>query len=183
MIADVGESLLKLLRGALVPELIAHPDGIGLAHPADKGDLQLSVFLYHIKENTESRNRDMINKGVGDLQYPPIALDLSYLITAHSASDLLSRGIDEHRIMGRTLQLMFDSPILRGADLLGSLAQSEQSMRIVKEEVPLETILHFFPDTPYRLSLCYNVGPVLLASTRTRSVSRVAERKIKLQEK
>lgn len=174
---------MKLLQGALVPDLIAHPDGVGLAHPADKGDLNLSLFLYGVKENADYRSNDMIDRGGGELRYPPIALDLFYLVTAHSASDILSRGIDEHRILGRTIQTLYDHSALKGADLVGSLEGSDQAIRISKEEVPLETIISFFPDTPYKLSLSYAVGPVFVDSNRTRSVSRVAERKIRVQEK
>ncbi len=183
VIADVGMSLVKLLRSVLVPDLIAHPDGVGLAHPADKGDLNLSLFLYGVKENTDFRSSDYIDRGGGELRFPPIALDLFYLVTAHSASDILSRGIDEHRILGKTIQTFYDHAALKGDQLVGSLAGSDQTIKIAKQDVPLETVINFFPDSPYKLSLSYAVGPVFVDSTRTRSVSRVAERKIKLRDK
>jgi len=165
-----------------VPDLVSHPDGIGLAHPHDKGDMNLSLFLFEIKENTEQRTSEMIDEG-GELRYPPIALDLSYLITAHSSSDVLTRAIDEHRIIGRTMQVLHDHNVLKGDDLVGSLAGSAQSIRITKEELSLETAISFFPNVPYKLSLCYKVGPVYLDSTRTKKVSRVRERKVDLRHK
>jgi hypothetical protein len=125
----------------------------------------------------------MIDRGGGELRYPPIALDLFYLVTAHSASDILSRAIDEHRILGRTVQVLFDRSVLKDPDLVGSLAGSGQTIRIAKEDVPLETVINFFPETPYKLSLSYAVGPVFLDSTRTKPTSRVTERRIKLKEK
>ena len=174
---------MKLLRRVHVPDLIAHPDGVGLAHPADKGDLNLSLFLYGVKENTDYRSSDYIDRGGGELRFPPIALDLFYLITAHSASDIQSRGIDEHRIIGKTIQTFYDHAVLKGEDLVGSLAGSDQAIRITKEEVPLETVINFFPDMPYKLSLSYAVGPVFVDSNRTKSVTRVTERKVQLREK
>lgn len=182
VITDVGLSLVKVLREALVPDLIPHPDGVGLAHPHDKGDMNLSLFLYEIKENTDYRSNDLIDQG-DILRFPPIALDLSYLITAHSASDVLSRAIDEHRIIGKTMQVLHDHNVLRCQDLQGSLSGSEQGIRITKEELELETILSMFPNMPYKLSLCYKVGPVFLDSTRTKPTSRVRERQIKLHQK
>ena len=175
-------SLVKVLREALVPDLIAHPDAIGLAPPHDRGDMILTVFLYEIKENTEHRVSDMIDQG-GELRYPPIALDLSYLITAHSSSDAMTRAIDEHRIIGRTMQVLHDHNVLRGEDLAGSLAGSGESFRITKTEVPLDTAANLFPDKQYRLSLGYSIGPVYLDSTRTRSVSRVRERDVRVKRK
>lgn len=176
-------SLAKLLRAALVPDLIPHPDGVGLAHPADKGDLSLTLFLYGVKENADYRSSDYIDDGGGSLRFPPIALDLFYLVTAHSASDILSRGIDEHRILGRTIQTLYDHSVLKGDELVGSLAGSGQAIRVTKEDAPLETVINFFPDMPYKLSLSYAVGPVFVDSTRTRPVSRVTERNVRLREK
>lgn len=176
-------SLVKLLRGALVPELIAHPDGVGLAHPADKGDLNLTLFLYGVRENADYRSSDYIDGGGGELRFPPIALDLFYLVTAHSSSDIHSRGIDEHRILGKTIQTLYDHNVLRGDDLVGSLAGSSQPIRLSKEDVPLETVINFFPDMPYKLSLSYKAGPVFVDSTRTRPVARVSEREIRMRRK
>lgn len=173
---------MKVLREALVPDLVGHPDGVGLAHPHDKGDMNLSLFLYEIQENTDFRSNDLIDQGER-MRYPPIALDLTYLITAHSASDVLTRAIDEQRIIGRTMQVFHDQNVLRGDDLVGSLAGTSESYRIVKNEIPLETAISLFPNIPYKLSLSYKIGPVYIDSTRTRTVARVGERQINLKRK
>ncbi len=182
VITDIGLSLVKMLREALVPELIAHPDGVGLAHPHDKGDMNLSLYLYEIKENTDFRSNDLIDQG-DTLRYPPIALDLCYLITAHSASDVLTRAIDEHRIMGKTLQTLHDHNTLRGDDLVGSLAGTDGVFRIVKEDIPLDTAISLFPDVPYKLSFNYRIGPVYVDSNRSKPAARVRERHIRLNQK
>lgn len=181
VITDIGLSLVKVLREALVPELIAHSDGVGLAHPHDKGDMNLSVYLYEIKENTEVRSSDLIDQG-DRMRYPPLALDLSYLITAHSSSDVLTRAIDEQRIIGKTMQVLHDHSTLKGEDLVGSLAGEGGVYRIAKDEIPLETAISLFPNLPYKLSLAYKLGPVYLDSTRTRAVTRVRERQVKVKQ-
>lgn len=182
VITDIGLSLIKVLREALVPELVAHPDGVGLAHPHDKGDMNVSVYLYEVKENMDRRSSDLVDQG-DTLRYPPIALDLSYLITAHSASDVLTRAIDEHRIIGRTLQALHDHSVLKEDDLVGSLAGSGGAFRIAKEEIPLELAVSLFPNMPYKLSLNYKIGPVYVESTRVKSTARVRERQINLKQK
>jgi len=182
VITDVGLSLVKVLREALVPELIAHPDGVGLAHPGDKGDMNLSLYLYEAKENADYRSNDLIDQGEA-LRYPPVAVDLSYLITAHSASDVLSRAIDEQRILGKTMQVLHDHSVLKEDDLVGSLAGSGGTFRVAKEELPLDTVISLFPNMPYKLSLCYKIGPVFIDSTRTKSAARVRERRVRMKQK
>lgn len=182
VIADVGLSLVNLLKKALVPDLISHVDGVGLANPLEKGDMNLTVYLYDIKENSDARNNEMVDLG-SRLKYPGMALDLYYLITAHSSSDVLTRGIDEQRILGKTMQLLHDNPMLKEEDLEGSLIASETKIRISKEAFPFETLITLFPNQPYKLSLAYRVGPVVLDSTRTREVSRVTERQLRMNQK
>ena len=182
VIADVGLSLVNALKKALVPELISHVDGVGLANPIDKGDMNLTVYLYDIKENSDARNNEMVDLG-NRLKYPGMALDLYYLITAHSSSDVLTRGIDEQRILGKTMQLLHDNPVLKEEDLEGCLMSSGTTIRISKEAFPFETLITLFPNQPYKLSLAYRVGPVVLDSTRTREVSRVTERQLRMNQK
>ena len=182
VIADVGLSLVNALKKALVPELIPHLDGVGLANPIDKGDMNLTIYLYEIKENSDARNNEMVDLG-NRLKYPGMALDLYYLITAHSSSDVLTRGIDEQRILGKTMQLLHDNPVLKEEDLEGSLVSSGTTIRINKEVFPFEKVITLFPNQPYKLSLAYRVGPVVLDSTRTKEVSRVTDRQLRMNQK
>lgn len=181
VIADIGLSLVKVLRAALVPELVSQPDGVGLGNPADRGDMNVTVYLYEIKENTDVRSQDMVDMG-DRMRYPGVALDLFYIVTAHSTSDILTRGIDEQRMLGKIIQLLHDHPMLAGDDLEGALTDSTNTYRISKEQLPLETLVSLFPNQPYKLSLGYKVGPVTIDSTRTRSVSRVSERQFKTKQ-
>jgi len=178
VIADIGLSFVKVLREALVPELINHSDGVGLANPLDRGDMNVTVYLYEIKENSDARNQEMVDLG-DRMRYPGVALDLYYIVTAHSTSDVLTRGIDEQRMIGRMIQLLHDHSVLRDDDLEGALTGTANTYRISKEPVPLETLISLFPNQPYKLSLGYKIGPVYIDSTRTRTVSRVSERQFK----
>lgn len=183
VISDVGASLIKLLREQMTPEPVRQPELIGLASPADKGDLALSVFLYSIKENGESRQTHMIKRGSDAIQFPPMTVDLHYLITAHSTAELQVRGLDEHRILGRAMQILYDNSILRGSLLQGSLAERNEEVRIVMESIPAESLTRMwnFADNPYRLSLSYIVGPVNIDSNRIKTAKPVLERDIRIQ--
>ncbi|MDQ1909568.1 DUF4255 domain-containing protein [Paenibacillus sp. GD4] len=182
VISDVGLTLVKLLREQLVPELIAAPESIGLASPADRGDLQLVLFLYQIHENAENRRTTMTGRGTEALQYPPQALNLSFLLTCYSASDVASRALDEQRIMGRVMQLLNDNSVLRGSQLHGSLADKSEELRISKDDLSAETVIGLFGDAPYKLSIGYTVGPVFLDSKRTKQTKRVTEARFTLEQ-
>ena len=99
VIADVGQSLVRLLRENLTPEPIPQPEYIGLSSPVDKTDLRLSMFLYNIRESGELRRNEMLGRGTDRLQYPPLAVELYYLMTAYSQGEQLSRALDESRII------------------------------------------------------------------------------------
>lgn len=185
VIADVGQTLIGLLRDKMTPEPIPQPELIGMASPADKGDLALSLYLYSIKENGESRRTSMVDKGGGNLQYPPLSLDLFYLLTAHSNADPQFRVLDEQRIMGKALQVLYDHSILRGANLKGALAAGNEEIRVAMESLSADQLTGFwkFGDAPYKLTVGYRVGPVLLDSTRVKTVARVVEREIQFKDK
>ncbi|MEI7025315.1 DUF4255 domain-containing protein [Paenibacillus sp. y28] len=181
VIAEVGQTLVQLLRQEMTPEPIGQPEHIGLAPPADKGDLSLSLFLYTVRDNPEHRRTTMISKG-STQQYPPMAVNLHYLVTAHSASDIHSRSVDEHRMLGKVMQVFHDHAVLRGSQLIGSLAERNEELRITREELAMENAFGFFQEEPYKLSLSYMVGPVFIDSIRTKPVKRVLEAEFRLQE-
>lgn len=183
MIADVGASLLKLLREHMTPDPIPQPELIGLASPADKGDLYLSLFLYNILENGENRQTQMVARGTEAIQFPPMTVNLYYLLTAHSTAELQSRVVDEHRILGRAMQVLYDHSVLRGPSAVGTLAEMGEEVRVVMEPLTGEALTRMwnFADLPYRLSIAYRVGPVHIDSTRVRTTKRVVERDFRIQ--
>ncbi|MDQ6422318.1 DUF4255 domain-containing protein [Paenibacillus sp. LHD-117] len=184
VIADAGASLLRLLREQMTPDPVLRPELIGMASPADKGDLILSLYICSVRENNEARRSDMLLEG-DVLRYPPRAIDLECLITAYSNADILTRTLDEHRLLGKVAQILYDNSILRGTSLEGTLAESDSELRIAPVNYGVEemTRLWQFGDAPYKLSLVYRLGPVLLDSNRVKPVSRVVERRITMREK
>ncbi|WP_168735685.1 DUF4255 domain-containing protein [Cohnella fermenti] len=184
VIADAGASLLKLLREEMVPDPVFRPELIGMASPADKGDLVITVFICSLRENNEASRSGMQPEG-NVLRYPPRAVDLECLITAYSNADILTRSLDEYRLLGKVAQILHDNSILRGPMLEGTLSDSEAGLRIAPVPYGTEelTRLWQFGDHPYKFSLVYKLGPVYLDSNRVKSTSRVVERKITLREK
>ncbi|WP_317891276.1 DUF4255 domain-containing protein [Paenibacillus oceani] len=183
VIADVSASLIKLLRERMTPDPIPQPELIGLCSPVDKGDFYLSLFLYSVRESGDSRKTQMVSRGTGEIQFPPMTVDLHYLMTVHSPAELQSRALDEQRILGRAMQVLYDHSVLRGPALVGTLAERNEEVRVVMESMPGDALLNMwnFADTPYRLSVSYVAGPVMIDSTRVKTTKRVTERDVSIQ--
>jgi hypothetical protein len=176
VVSDVGRSLVQLLREHMSPEPVAHPEMIGLSTPWDNGNFAVTLFLYRVDEHQEGRRTTMINRGAESQQYPPMVLNLHYLLTIQSKSDPVARAIDEHRMFGRAMQVFNDHSIVEPSLLQGSLADTDAVIRITLEDLPLERLQAFFSNGSYKLSLSYVVGPIYVGSTRTKTVKRVTER-------
>lgn len=167
----------------MTPDPIPQPELIGLGSPVDKGDFYLSLFLYSVRESGDNRRTRMVARGTGEIQFPPMTVDLHYLLTVQSPAELQSRALDEHRILGRTMQVLYDHSVLRGSAVVGTLAERGEEVRIVQESIPGEAMLNMwnFADTPYRLSVSYAVGPIMIESTRIKTTKRVLESDVSIQ--
>ena len=122
----------------------------------EKSDLNigtpaLSIFLYRVDFNKVMRaalSAGSLNDGRSHL-----GLDLHYLITPWAEN-----AEDEHRILGRAMQLLESTPILSGPMLHSSGEwNANESIQLVLEEVSTEAIMRIFDSLPtdYRLSVPY----------------------------
>lgn len=184
VIADVGNTLLKLMRDNMTPEPIPKAEMIGLCSPADKGDFRLILFLYCIEEVGDNIYPEMRRVAPGILQYPPVSLNLFYLLTAYSTAELNSRALDEHRILGRAVQVIYDNAVLRNSALHGTLFEKNEELRITRNNLSVEQITEIwnrFTDVPFKLSVSYRIGPVNLDSTRIKETRRVMEVEVNIK--
>jgi len=173
VIADVSNTLIRLFQQNLVPDLIPKPELIGLAPPVDSGDLALSLFLYEIQQNGINQAYNMINSSANTLQVPPMALDLHFLMTAHSGASPQQRTIDEHLIMGRAIQVLYDNSLIQGSILQGSLGDNNEEFQIVMlDQLSVHNLGLLFPNKTYKLSFNFIAGPIYLDSTRNQQTAR-----------
>lgn len=183
-IADIGESLIQLLRMNM-DDLIT-PASIVLLSPADvEGqDIRLTLFLYNIVENPYLKNLEMSQEGEEVLRPPSLYLDLYYMLTTYASphiTDRSERTLEEHRILGRAMRIFHDNGLLKGTVLQGSLAGSSDEFRICLNPMSLEDqnrIWSAFPNRSIRASIGYLVTAVSLDSTRTIEAKRVMIREI-----
>lgn len=184
IIAETGNAMVRLLRQELVPEMIQNGDAIGLATPADRGDLVLCIHLYDVSESEEYRQSGMISDGVNRQKYPPVYLTLSYMITVFSASDVKFRSEEEQRIMGRVVQVLRDYPILNPETMEFTAGKGREGIRLEQRKMELEEKLKLwnFPNLASKPSLYYKVGPIPLESARTREIQRVGSVEFRVEE-
>ncbi len=185
IISDVGSGLVKLLRNQMVPEIILNSDAIGLCSPEDKGDLSLGIYLYDVKESEEMMGRGMAGT-VGDLQKSPSQyLNLYYMLTAYSSSDIKFRAAEEHRILGKVIQVLWDNPVMGAEYLSESSGNMTYPIRLEMLRLDNEEKLKMWntPNMPYKLSLYYKVYPVEIESLKVKTVRRVVDVDFTVDEK
>ena len=177
MISDVGNSVIKLLRENLCPQPVLNPDSIGLCTPNDNGNTVLGLYLYDIRESDEVRATEMVNMDMRRQKYPPMYLSLYYMLTAYSNTDIKFRASDDHRILGKAMQVLNDNELLRHSAVSPERDNNGMDMHIQLLNISAEEKLKLwnFPSTPYRLSLFYKISPVEIESSRMRTVQRVVD--------
>ena len=149
---------------------------------------RVNLFLYHTAPNTASRNQDIPGRvKPGELGFPPLAVNLNYLITAYGEDD------DDYvaqELLGRVMKRLHDRPILKpnyirqtldgsGSPDRSELADQIENIRIVPDPLNIEEMSRLWStfQTQYRVSAAYQAAVVLIESDRpTRSALPVASR-------
>ncbi len=184
-IADLGETLVELLRNNM-QDLIERKESIVLASPGEiegNDNVRLSIFLYQILENVHLKNQEMQTKGHSKLKFPPIAMDLYYMLTSYPSGlqDITDRTREEQKILGRAIQILNDNTILTGSIFKENLALNNNEMYITLNPVSLDEMTKMwttFPGKPFRSSICFLVSPVLIDSARELDVRRVVSKEV-----
>lgn len=130
---------------------------------------QVNVFLYHTVPNAAWRNMDMpLQIKPGETGYPPLALNLYYIITAYGQNndDILS-----HRLIGRAMSVLHDHAVLSPAEIEAALPgsglpQQVERLRITPATLTSEEMYKLWTafQTHYRISAAYQVTVVLIES-------------------
>ena len=180
-IADVGETLKKLL-GDNIDDSIIGENQITLSSPEGiESGKKLSLFLYQVTENAYLKNEEMQIVNSTKLKYPPLTLSLFYLVTPHTPKTEEDHVKKDHIILGKVMQIFHDNAILRGSVLHESLVDEE--LKLILTPLSMEELNKIctviLKNEPYMLSVCYEVTPVRIESMRDRDVARVTERELK----
>lgn len=187
VIADVSSTLQTALTSAYVPLDPAAPP---IAEISDlQGDIatnpaRMTIFLFETVEDPSAKNRPRSRPApppppppppAGNiyLRKPPLALLLRYMLTPWSGDRLT-----DHKLVGRTLQFLYDDAILSGPQLQGGLAGTDQALKVTLSPLTLEerARVWYAIEKPYRLSLTYEVRVVNLDAVTVETVVPVNNR-------
>jgi hypothetical protein len=163
-----GYNVVDEVSRSLVSVLQAELTGVGATVETDdlqspaSGSLRLTIFLFEAGEDPSARNRPRVREAAAPdirIAKPPMALLLRYLITPWGGTESA-----RHVILGRAMQVLYDRPILSGAQLVGSLATEDQALKVTLAPLSLEerTRVWHAVQKPYRLSVSYEVRVVNL---------------------
>lgn len=184
-IADAGETVVELLRNRMDEMegvINVDRDDVGLASPGEIGenDLRLSLYLYRVAENGQLNNVERERIDDDTYRDPPLALDLYYLLTAHPSAggtDGTDRTAQQHRVLGLAMQVMRNNAVVGETDLRGSLAD-DRELRISPYPQSVDELTNIwatFQDAPFRPSVSYLVGPVLIDPLDTETIPPVVD--------
>lgn len=172
-LVETGEGIVKLLRENLVPEFVKHPEEIELYSPIEKGNAVVSICLYDISKNEDIVGTGMQDCGMTRQKYPPLFLDLYFMITVKVQSDVKFRARQEQRLLGRILQVFAANQILPSEYLSGEVPEYPLKIQMEKLSYDAKTKIYGGVEQSYQTSLFYRVFPVEVESANEKKVVRV----------
>jgi hypothetical protein len=143
---------------------------------------RMTLFLFETVEDPSARNRPKVRvtpplPAATALYFkkPPMALLLRYMLTPWSGDRLT-----DHKLIGRTLQILYDGAVLSGAQLQGGLAGTDQALKVTLSPLTLEerARVWYAIEKPYRLSISYEVRVVNLDAEVVNTIQPVNRRSL-----
>lgn len=186
IISEVSRAIVDLLQAELVPEPVAQAEQIGACDPHERGNFVVGIHIYDISEAGEMRATAPIPQPDGTMRNPPIALNLSMMVSVASKAEMETRALDELTILGRVIQVLEDNKRLPEQYMPPALRSAGEVIHVSNVPMELEEktkIWTMFSES-YKLSVFYKIGPVLLESAVvTEPATRVMEIRLGTEQK
>src|SRR5260370_10406699 len=181
-LAEVGEAIARVLWEEIqsdnqVKTLIDNENRISLESPFELRDndaVRLSIYLYRIVEDAAAKNRFPVQGNGVALRKAPLTLDLFYLVTP-----LVGSPREQQIVLGKVMQVLYDRAILDSTDLGGSLAATDEEIRVILNPVTLEETTRVWQalEMSYRLSVCYVARVAMVDSRREQFIQPVLSKR------
>ena len=176
IINDINKTLYKILRESFgeddkdVQIIFGSPAEENLADDTKAG---MYVFLYHVIEDSYSRNESnqIRDGGSGRLlsTRPPLQVNLSYMFTPISASvegkDSLE-NVRSHSLIAKTMRSFYDNGLIDPRYFPADTVLGESQVRITPTHMNLEELTKIWStfSKPFQLSICYEVSTLRIHS-------------------
>jgi hypothetical protein len=134
VIDDLDRTLERLLRANLPADVVSQ---IAISFAAPDNEFPpsavtlpaIDLFLYDVRENAELRDPEWILDETADgkarRRHAPVRVDCSYLVTAWPSGSSTTPALDEHRLLGLTIQALLLHPTIPPELLQGALAGAD----------------------------------------------------------
>ena len=184
-IVEAGEALVEMLRDHLAPEPISNRELISLCSPHESENNQLTVYLYQLEEDPHNTQGGYYQYTKDIQKIRPAKFHLNFLVTAHSKAPSQLKEADQHRMIGAVVQIIMDNPVLDKKYLSGSILESNETLRVSVERPNFDQLIKIWNNTaaPYKLSIAVRLDGVEIESKRMRTISRVVDATISVDEK
>lgn len=165
-----GNSLLELMRRNLCPDHVKDRENVLLTAPWEEADYRVGIYLYDIQDHSLTTVQNM-QEGENVLRFPPKAVELSYMVFCNEKRRFggLQRG-QLQGILNEIVRTAYDNPALQRED------GEKVGLSFLRESVEFKIRLWGSFNQPLQPAVYLRAAPVLIASGRTRKVSRVKER-------
>lgn len=174
VINDVNKTLYKILRESFgeddkdVQIIFGSPAEENVADTTKAG---IFVFLYTVIEDSFNRNEPNHITGGSHLlsTRPPLAVNLSYMLTPFSASvegkDTLD-NVRSHNLIAKAMRAFYDNGLIDSRYFPSDTVLGESQMRITPTHMNFEEITKIWTtfSKPFQLSVCYEVSTVWIRS-------------------
>jgi len=169
-IGDVTRVLQGLLKDEGLEVTLDSPARLPTTTNAGEGFAAVNLYLFQVTENPYAKNQPWVTRTNGVQEYPPLALNLHYLLTPY-ASDPLSA----HQVLTHAMLKFYQNTLLPGSSLPDSLRLRVSRLTVNLCPMTLEELTRIWNalQTPYRLSVGYEVRIVLIDSERMAQPNRV----------
>ncbi len=173
VIADVTQMLDTMLTDAA---LDVTEDSPAELKGSTETYAKINLYLYEVIENPHTKNQQWVTSVSDPDQqtYPPLALNLYYLLTPY-ASDAKSA----HSVLGHAMRVFHDHSVIDKEELPAALRLTTEQLTISLCNLKLDDMTRIWNSlqTPYRLSVAYEVKIVQVESEIQRTVSRVMDKR------
>ncbi len=137
---------------------------------------KINLYLYEVIENPHTKNQQWVTStsDPGLQAYPPLALNLYYLLTPY-ATDAKSA----HSVLGHAMRVFHDHSLIDKEELPAAVRLTTEQLSISLCNLKLDDLTRIWNSlqTPYRLSVAYEVKIVQVESETQRTIARVREKK------
>ncbi len=170
IIGDVTRTLQDLLKAESLDVTLDSPAALPTSPDGGEGFAAVNLYLYQVTENPYAKNQPWITRPDGTQEYPPLALNLHYLLTPYA-----SVALTAHQVLTHAMLKFYLNSTLPGDVLPDSLRLSVERLTINLCQMTLEELTRIWNalQTPYRLSVGYEVRVVLVDSQRVSQPRRV----------